>query len=88
MTPENKQLLRTKVNAFLAERPSFSFTVSDILERLHPSLPDLPINEQAIAEALAFLQGFDFVKAHTNPLGAGIRYQATPQGILFHERNP
>lgn len=85
---EQKQQLREAAVEYLAGRQSMRFTIRAIHRMLIKNkLVDFPISEADVAETLALLEGFQYVKQHQPPLGSIPEFQITHQGVLFHERN-
>lgn len=88
LNPEQKQRLREAVVEYLAGRPTMSFKISSIHRMIYKNqLVDFAYSEDDIAETLALLEGFEYVKQHHPPLGSIPEFQITAQGVLFHERN-
>lgn len=87
MTNEEKQQLREAVIEYLAKRPAAKFTVSTITRMVSKrGLIDFDVTEQDVAEALAVLEGYAFVSADYPKFGSVKQYQATSEGVMFHER--
>ncbi|HMO51901.1 MAG TPA: hypothetical protein PKE26_11010 [Kiritimatiellia bacterium] len=83
-----KQSLRESLIEYLAGKPDYSFSVSTLTRSIKKrNLVDFPFSEADTAEALALLSGLGLVKDIMPKLGSIKEYQATADGVLFHERN-
>ena len=82
-----KQKLREAVIEYLAKRSTMRFGVSAMTRGVKKAqYVDFPISEADIAEALAVLVGFGFVKEILPKLGSIRDYQITSDGVVFYER--
>lgn len=82
-----KQTLREAVVEYLANRSTMKFSVAALTRGVSKArLVDFPFSEADIAEVLAVLSGFGFVKEIMPKLGSIREYQITSDGVVFHER--
>ena len=83
-----KQSLREATVKYLAGKPTMKFGISSLKWMIEKNkLADFPFSEADLAESLALLEGFSYVKQLPPPLGSIPEFQITSQGVLFHERN-
>ena len=84
---EYREDLRRQAIAVLANNQDTPYSVSVLTARLRERLPEVRFDERDVDQALAFLDGLYLVKRVETALGASVKWQATSQGVLFHERN-
>jgi hypothetical protein len=87
MTPEEKEVLRHAILEALYKNQLHGLSVGGIRLRLQSDNSVATPEEKAIAEELAMLEGLNFVRKEKSPLGIGISFLLSSEGILFCERN-
>lgn len=88
MNIQQKQELREAALEYLAERPTMSFSVAAITRGIRRrELVDFKYDDEDTSEAIAVLLGFSFVQVIHSKLGGSREYQATAEGIVYHEQN-
>lgn len=84
MDLENIAQFRREVRAHFCERPSVALDPGTILRRLRRTWTIQPVDA---VEACEFLLGLGHLKLVEDELGGAVKYyQATPEGIIAHER--
>jgi hypothetical protein len=82
---ERREICRSAVRSYLAERQPLAFHPQDIRRRLNAGhLHDFTIEE--IDSAAAFLVGLEHAEIVQSELGATVFYRATSAGVLASER--
>jgi hypothetical protein len=87
MTAEHKERLRNAIIAWLAEQPTFGPSIGALTMFLRQAQAiAFEIREEDVAEAVAFLEGYKFIRIEVAALGSTRKLFPTPEGILYHER--
>ena len=86
-TAAQKEELRREALTILATRNGTALVADGIRRRMVTSQAfDFPIDNDDVTEALHFLAGKGYVASHHDGLGSSLYWQATSDGVLYHER--
>lgn len=85
---DQKQYLREATLKYMSERPTMGLELGPLYTfmRKKPAV-DFEFSESDLAEALAVLVGLGFVSQRKPRLGSVPVYQATAEGVIFHEQS-
>ncbi|MFA7628770.1 MAG: hypothetical protein WCY37_05210 [Candidatus Dojkabacteria bacterium] len=88
MNTETREQIRNALVAFLGDRPTRAFSVSEMTRKRDiRQAVDAEFDESHVKDALAVLMGFGLVRAVPRKLAGLDDYQATAEGVVFRERN-
>jgi hypothetical protein len=88
LNTETREQIRNAIVAFLGDRPTRSFSVSELTRKrdLRQAV-DAEFDESHVKDALAVLMGFGLVQEVPRKLAGLSDYQITSEGVIFRERN-
>lgn len=88
-TQEQRQQLRQSIIDTLARQPAVAFPAETIRRRIERSHDvDGAIEMGDVLDALAFLEGYGYVRKVRRPLSGLHDWQITSEGVVFWEGNP